>query len=104
MRCGHPSTEEGVREALAAGAERAVALPLYPQWANATTQSSLQELRRVWGRARPLVEVCTWHDHPGWLDAQAATVREATARVPAGVRDQLLVVFSAHGLPMSQVR
>jgi ferrochelatase len=104
MRCGHPNTEEGVREALAAGAERAVALPLYPQWANATTLSSLEELRRVWGRSRPLVEVCTWHDHPGWLDAQAATVREAIARVPAGVRERLLVVFSAHGLPMSQVR
>src|SRR5512133_2273547 len=36
MRCGHPSTAEGVRAALDAGADRAVALPLYPQWANAT--------------------------------------------------------------------
>jgi protoporphyrin/coproporphyrin ferrochelatase len=103
MRCGHPNTEEGVREALAAGAQRAVALPLYPQWANATTKSSLRELRRAWG-TRPLVEVCTWHDHPGWLDAQAATAREAIARLPAAVRDRLLVVFSAHGLPMSEVR
>jgi ferrochelatase len=104
MRCGHPNTEEGVREALAAGAELAVALPLYPQWANATTRSSLRELRRVWGTSRPLVEVCTWHDHPGWLDAQAATVRDALARVPAELRDRRLVVFSAHGLPMSEVR
>src|SRR5512147_628560 len=32
MRYGHPDTTEGVREALAAGAERAVALPLYPQF------------------------------------------------------------------------
>jgi len=104
MRCGHPSTAEGVREALAAGAERAVALPLYPQWANATTKSSLEELRRVWPREKPLVEVCTWHDHPGWLDASAATLRDAVAEVPAALRDRLLVVFSAHGLPMSQVR
>ncbi len=102
MRCGHPDTAEGVREALAAGAERAVSLPLYPQWANATTRSSLEEMRRVWPKDRPLVEVCTWHDHPGWLDALAATVREALAKVPAGA--PRLVVFSAHGLPMSQVR
>jgi ferrochelatase len=102
MRCGHPNTAEGVAEAIAAGAERAIALPLYPQWANATTRSSLEELRRVWPRERPLVEICTWHDDPGYLDALAATVREALARLPAGV--PRLVVFSAHGLPMSAVR
>ena len=104
MRCGHPSTEEGVREALAAGAVRGVALPLYPQWANATTRSSLAELRRLWPRDRHLVEVCTWHDHAGWLDASAAAVRDAIATVPAELRDRLLVVFSAHGLPLSQVK
>jgi ferrochelatase len=104
MRCGHPNTEEGVREALAAEAERAVALPLYPQYANATTRSSLLELRRVWPKERPLAEVCTWHDHAGYLDASAAALRETLARVPADLRDRVLVVFSAHGLPMSQVR
>ena len=104
MRCGHPNTEEGVRDALAAGAERAVALPLYPQYANATTKSSLLELRRRWPRGRPLAEVCTWHDHEGYLDASAAALRETLARVPPELRDRVLVVFSAHGLPMSQVR
>jgi ferrochelatase len=104
MRCGHPNTEEGVREALAAGAERAVAFPLYPQYANATTRSSLLELRRVWPRAKPLAEICTWHDHPRYLEASAAALRETMERVPAADREHVLVVFSAHGLPMSQVR
>jgi ferrochelatase len=104
MRCGHPNTEEGVREALARGADRAVALPLYPQYANATTKSSLLELRRVWPKGLPLAEICTWHDHGGYLDASAAALRETLARVPPDLRDRTLVVFSAHGLPMSQVR
>ncbi len=104
MRCGHPNTEEGVREALAAGADRAVALPLYPQYANATTRSSLLELRRLWPAGRPLAEICTWHDHEGYLDASAAALRETVEKVPAALGDRLLVVFSAHGLPMSQVR
>jgi protoporphyrin/coproporphyrin ferrochelatase len=104
MRCGHPSTAEGVREALAAGAERAVALPLYPQFANATTTSSLREMRRLWPAEKPLLEVCSWHDHPGWLDACAATVREALGRVRPENRGRVLVIFSAHGLPMSQAR
>ncbi len=104
MRCGHPNTEEGVREALAAGAERGVALPLYPQYANATTRSSLLELRRVWPKDRSLVEICTWHDNDAYLDASAAALRETLAKVPADLREKVLVVFSAHGLPMSQVR
>lgn len=104
MRCGHPSTEEGVRAALARGADRAVALPLYPQWANATTLSSLVELRRCWPKALPLAEICTWHDHDGYLDASAAALREVLAEVPPALRQQVLVVFSAHGLPMSQVK
>jgi len=104
MRCGHPNTEEGVKAALAAGAERALALPLYPQWANATTKSSLVELRRHWPREKPLAEVCTWHDHDGYLDASAAALRETLAQVDPARRDQVLVVFSAHGLPLSQVR
>ncbi len=104
MRCGQPSTEAGVREALAAGADRALALPLYPQWANATTKSSLVELRRLWPKDKPLAEVCTWHDHEGYLNASAAALTETLAQVDPARRDQVLVVFSAHGLPMSQVR
>jgi ferrochelatase len=104
MRCGHPNTEEGVRAALAAGAEQALALPLYPQWANATTKSSLVELRRCWPKEKPLAEVCTWHDHEGYLDASAAALREVLDTVDPARRGDVLVVFSAHGLPMSQVR
>ena len=104
MRCGHPNTEEGVREALAAGAEQALALPLYPQWANATTKSSLVELRRLWPRDRPLAEVCTWHDHEGYLDASAAALKEVLATVDPAQRDAVQVIFSAHGLPLSHVR
>lgn len=104
MRCGQPSTEAGVREALAAGATQALALPLYPQWANATTKSSLLELRRCWPKDRPLAEVCTWHDHPGYLNASAAALLETLRQVAPERAGDVLVVFSAHGLPMSQVR
>jgi ferrochelatase len=81
-----------------------VAFPLYPQYANATTRSSLLELRRVWPKDRPLAEVCTWHDHEGYLDASAAALRERLAEIADADRERVLVVFSAHGLPMSQVR
>jgi len=104
MRCGQPNTEAAVQEALAAGATQGLALPLYPQWANATTKSSLVELRRLWPKDRPLAEVCTWHDHDGFLDASAAALRETLEPLDPAQRKQALVIFSAHGLPMTQVR
>ena len=99
-----PAPRRGSATRWPPGPSRRVALPLYPQFANATTTSSLLELRRLWPRARPLAEVCSWHDHPGYLEASAAALRETLAEVPPEKRERLLVVFSAHGLPMSQVR
>src|SRR5512137_924040 len=104
MRCGHPGTGEGIRDALAAGAGQAISLPLYPQFANATTTSSLREMRRLWPREKPLLEICSYPDHPRYLEASAGTLRDAIARVKPENRDRLLVVFSAHGLPMSHVK
>ncbi len=104
MRCGHPNTSEGIRDALAAGAEQAVSLPLYPQFANATTTSSLREMRRLWPADRPLFEVCSYPDHPRYVEASAAALQDAIAKVRPENRDKVRVVFSAHGLPMSQVR
>ena len=104
MRCGHPSTEEGIRDALSAGAGRAISLPLYPQFANATTTSSLREMRRLWPREMPLFEISSYPGHPRYLESSASTLRDAIARVKPENRDRLLVVFSAHGLPMSHVR
>ena len=81
-----------------------MALPLYPQYANATTRSSLLELRRVWPKERPLAEICTWHDHDGYLDASPPRCGRRSLRSRRELPGAVFVVFSAHGLPMSQVR
>jgi ferrochelatase len=104
MRYGQPDTAGAVREALAVGADRAVALPLYPQFANATTRSSFLELRRHWPADWPLREIASYCDHPGYLDAVAGTLRGALERVRPENRERALVVMSAHGIPVSQAR
>ena len=40
-----------------------------------------------------------WHDHPGFLDVMTTLVRDGLAQWPAGQRDDVTVVFSAHSLP-----
>lgn len=104
MRCGQPDTKHAVAEALAWGAEQAVGLPLYPQFARATTMSSLEELRDRWPASLPLREIRSYPTDPLFLDAAAACLDEALAQVRPETRPQRLVIFSAHGLPMRDVR
>jgi ferrochelatase len=42
-----------------------------------------------------------WHTHPGVIDAHAAHIRAALARLPESVRDRARIVFTAHSIPRS---
>jgi ferrochelatase len=103
MRCGSPSTRQAVAEALAAGATRAVALPLYPQYARATTLSSFEELRERWPKHLPLHEVPSYPDDPGFIEAGGQCLDEALAQLSAEDAAHRLIVFSAHGLPLRDI-
>jgi ferrochelatase len=51
------------------------------------------------GKRMEVTFVESWHTQPEYLDAVAANVRATLQRFPAGERDNVLVVFSAHSLP-----
>ncbi len=103
MRCGHPSTQEAVAEALLAGAEQGVALSLYPQRAGPTTGSSLQELERLWPRDKQLFKVLRYGDEPRFVRAAAACLRETLTLLSPAQSAARLIVFSAHGLPVRDI-
>ena len=52
MRYGRPSIATAVDELIAAGCDRLIALPMYPQYAGATTGSSLERLFKILGGRR----------------------------------------------------
>lgn len=101
MRYGSPSTEAAVDALVAAGADRIIALPMYPQYAGATTGSSLEELFGVLGRRRviPAVRVVApYFDDPGYIRAMAAISKETLADATPE-----RIVISFHGLPRRYV-
>jgi protoporphyrin/coproporphyrin ferrochelatase len=101
MRYGRPSIASAVAELRAAGVDRIVALPLFPQYASSSTGSAIEELFRVAaaGADVPAVQVVPpFFDDPGYVEAVAATARP--------VLDALgpdHVLFSFHGLPERHV-
>lgn len=97
MRYGQPSIGQAVDKLVARGAKRLVAVPLFPQNAEATRGTALVELARVLahaGHALPVVEVPSFYAEPGFIRAFAAIARP---RLEAQRFDHVL--FSYHGLP-----
>ena len=101
MRYGSPSIESAVAELKAWGAERVLLFPAYPQYAGATTGSTYDEVFAQLSKLRyvPALRVVPpYYDHPAYIGALGASVREAFA---AGPPDKLIISF--HGIPQMMV-
>ncbi|MCC7008192.1 MAG: ferrochelatase [Acidobacteria bacterium] len=97
MRYGQPPVSRAIDELIAAGCDRLVAVPMYPQYASATTGSSVQQFFEEAGRRRvvpPVRVVPPYFLAREYIQALAATVRDALGDWPA---DHVLMSF--HGLP-----
>lgn len=103
MRYGEPSTERAVDDLLQEGVDRIIALPMYPQYASASTGSSLEELFGVIRTKRvvPAVRVVPpYYDDPGYISALRQVTRESLAGLEF-TPDRIVVSF--HGLPARYV-
>jgi ferrochelatase len=102
MRYGEPSIASAIDRLLAAGCERLVLLPAFPQYASATTGSAVEEVFRVLGRRRAIpaiTVVAPYPDQPDYLDALAGRAHAATAG-----RTIDHWIFSFHGIPVRYAR
>ncbi len=102
MRYGEPSTERVLTELAGAGVERIIALPMCPQYASATTGSSVEELFRVAGTRRVVPAIRTLP--PYFADAAYIAALAAVARAQFGDWAPDHIVLSFHGIPERYVR
>jgi ferrochelatase len=125
FRYANPLTEEMYNKLLEDGfgggkGGRAVAFTQYPQYSCSTTGSSLNEL---WKWRHKLEGKTTdsdmtgdsndgtinwsvidrWPVHPGLVDAFAVNIEETLATYPEDQRKDVVLLFSAHSLPMDVV-
>lgn len=108
FRYAKPLTEQTLKEMQADGVTRAIAFTQYPQYSCSTTGSSLNELyRRVaLGSSSSNIEwsvIDRWGTHPGFVEAVAQNAQAALAKFPESKRNETVLLFSAHSLPMSVV-
>lgn len=98
MRYGSPSVAQGLRELRSANTRRILILPMYPQYSATTTASVFDAVTRelqAWRWVPELRFINQYADHPGYVDALAASIGAHWER--HGRPDKLL--FSFHGIP-----
>lgn len=103
MRYGRPAVASVLAELAAAGTTRILVLPLYPQYAAATTASANDAVVGWWRRQRRQPElrfVADYHDDPGYI---AALTRRVQDHWQTNGRGEHLVM-SFHGLPQRSIK
>lgn len=103
-----PMSADALTKMKADGVKRAVAFTQYPQFSCSTTGSSLNELWRAAKRTGLQNEftwsvIDRWPTHPTFVDAMADTVRQGLEQFDPEDRDDVLLLFSAHSLPLGVI-
>lgn len=98
MRYCRPSAADAAGRMRADGVSRVVALPLYPQYYDATSGSSLKDLREALAREGlpPPAEIGSWSEHPGYLSALVKAIA-STLPEDRGL-DRVHLLFCGHGI------
>ncbi|NOR72533.1 MAG: ferrochelatase [Mariprofundaceae bacterium] len=98
MRYGNPSIASGLQALREKGCTRILVFPLYPQYSATTTGSTFDAVAdelKTWRRVPELRMISSYHNHPAYIDALAASVRRHWKS--HGKADRLLISF--HGIP-----
>jgi ferrochelatase len=103
MRYGNPSLPSRLDNLRQAGCERILIVPLYPQYAAATTATVCD---KVFGhlmtmRAQPTIRVAPpWYADPVYIEALASSVEAALAKLSFAPE---VILASFHGMPEEYV-
>jgi ferrochelatase len=104
MRYGNPSIPSRLAAMQKAGCDRILIVPLYPQYAAATTATVADKAFAALAAMRwqPAVRIAPpWHDDPVYIDAVAASVRSSLAKLTFKPD---VVLASFHGMPEDYLR
>jgi ferrochelatase len=103
MRYGNPSIRSRLDALTAQGCDRILVVPLYPQYAAATSATVCDEVFRALAdmRAQPTLRITPpYYDDPDYIDALAVSINAHLSTLP--FRPELIVA-SFHGMPKEYV-
>ena len=101
MRYANPTTDSRIRALKDQGCDRILLVPLYPQYAAATTATACDQAFRTLMKMRwqPAVRVApSYHDDPVYIEAVAASMRHDLAKLDF---EPEAIIATFHGMPQA---
>lgn len=102
MRYQSPSIKEALETLRDKGLEKIIIIPLFPQYASATTGSvhdKVMEITKKWQIIPEMVFIQSFFDHPLFIEAFAERGKQYLSK-----ENFDHVIFSYHGLPERQIK
>ena len=102
MRYGNPSIEEGIRNLVNQGVNEVILIPLYPQFAMATTETILVLAEEIRSQNHPNLSFTVlppFYNHPDYIRVLSESIQE-------NLKDKEWehLLFSYHGIPERHIR
>ena len=102
MRYGSPSIEEGIKSLVDQGVDEIMLIPLYPQFAMATTETILVLAEKIKNEKYPELEFTVlppFYNHPDYIKVLSQSIQE-------DLKDKKWehLLFSYHGIPERHIR
>ena len=102
MRYGSPSLKSGLQELHDKGVDDVLLIPLYPQFAMATTETIVvlaEELRRDFFPKMTITDIPAFYNKPEYIAALSSSIKDYLSD-----KDYDHLLFSYHGVPERHIR
>lgn len=106
MRYWHPFISEAINKLHNEGIKDIVAVSLSPHFSSVTTGAYLKEIERVvaeLGNAITVRFAEGWYEHPLFIEGLIQRTNEALSQIPKEHNKDVIIIFSAHSLPLSHI-
>ena len=104
MRCWHPRAVDVVKKVKDFNPEQIILLPLYPQFSNATSGSSIKEWLDVCKKEDLKTEtkiICCYPTEKDFILSYANLIKD---KIDKSNLADTTIIFSAHGLPENKIK
>ena len=101
MRYGNPTIKNAIKALLTDNCQKIIVVPLYPQYAASTTQSSILETKKILKQLKtniPVTFLDAFYKHPEYIQSSSEIIADTLKNKAF---DKL--IFSYHGLPENHI-
>jgi|TARA_B110000211_G_C14065753_1_gene547584 ferrochelatase len=104
MRCWNPRAVDVIKKVKNYNPQQIILLPLYPQYSNATSGSSIKEWSDICRKENLNVEtktICCYPTEKDFILSYASLIKE---KINLNKLSETTLIFSAHGLPENKIK